>query len=605
MGEDPIWEPDEETVEAANLTRAIRDRGVGSYEDFHAWSVTDRAGFWEDVIARLGIVFRKAPDRIIGAPDDVEAPGWLDGARLNIAESCFAGDLHATAVVYSDHSGMHRMTLGELRTDVMQAAAGLQALGVAPGDRVAIAMQMNTQAVTAYLACVWAGAVVVSIADSFSPEEIATRMRISEASLAITQDVTRWGDAEHPMYTKVAKAGVGKAIVVETGAGLPLREGDVSWDGMLGAGDSVDPVVSDATAFTNVLFSSGTTGDPKAIPWSQIEPIKASMDGHFHQDVQPGDVVAWPTNLGWMMGPWLIYAPLINGAALALYEGAPMEEGFGRFVEEAGVTILGVVPSLVASWRASRLMEGNDWSAVRLISTTGEASNPSDISYLSGLVDGAPIIEYCGGTELSGGYISGTVLQASYPSQFTTPSLGLDFVILDEEGDPADSGELFIVPPSIGLSETLLNRDHHDVYYAGTPTHDGVRLRRHGDHIERLPNGNYRAHGRVDDTMNLGGIKVSSGELERVVLTVDGAAEAAAVAVEPAGGGPSRLVVYVVPERGAGGGPAEMRGLMQAEVRAHLNPLFKIHDVVFIDALPRTATNKVMRRLLRTEYGGS
>ena len=171
----------------------------------------------------------------------------------------------------------------------------------------------------------------------------------------------------------------------------------------------------DPDRVTNVLFSSGTTGDPKAIPWTQLTPVKAAMDGHFHHDIHPGDVVAWPTNLGWMMGPWLIYASLVNGAAMALHDDAPTGRDFADFVAEAGVTVLGVVPSLVAAWRSGGVLDPDaeepvDWTGLRLLSSTGEASNPDDMRWLMGAAGGKPVIEYCGGTEIGGGYITGTVL---------------------------------------------------------------------------------------------------------------------------------------------------------------------------------------------------
>ena len=160
-----------------------------------------------------------------------------------------------------------------------------------------------------------------------------------------------------------------------------------------------------------------------------------------------------------------------------------------------------------------------------------------------------------------------------------------------------------LVPPSIGLSSRLLNRNHDKVYYAGLPV-EGVPLRRHGDHMARLPNGYWRALGRVDDTMNLGGIKVSSTEIERVVGAAPGVAECAAVAVSPPGGGPERLVVYVVGDPGPIADPSRLKSEMQQALRTRLNPLFKIHDVVLIDVLPRTASAKVMRRSLRADYKG-
>jgi acetyl-CoA synthetase len=349
-------------------------------------------------------------------------------------------------------------------------------------------------------------------------------------------------------------------------------------------------------------FSSGTTGDPKAIVWSHLTAIKCAVDGYLHQDIRPGHVVVWPTNLGWMMGPWLIFASLLNRGTIGLYEDAPMGVEFGRFVQDAGANMLGVVPTIVKAWRASRCMEGLDWSSIHVFSSTGEASHPEDMFYLSSLAGIRPIIEYCGGTEIGGGYITSTVVEPNYPSAFTTPAAGLDFVLLNEEGRLADEGELFLIPPSVGLSDRLLNRDHFETYYAETPTlDDGTLLRRHGDHVRRLPAGVYVAGGRVDDTMNLGGIKVSSAEIERVCNGVEAVRETAAIAVAE-DRGPDQLVVFAVLAQSRG--EAELQADFNRSLKEHLSPLFKVSRVVVVDALPRTASNKVMRRLLRDRLGG-
>jgi acetyl-CoA synthetase len=214
-----------------------------------------------------------------------------------------------------------------------------------------------------------------------------------------------------------------------------------------------------------------------------------------------------------------------------------------------------------------------------------------------------PVIEYCGGTEIGGAYITGTVVQPAAPSTFSTPALGSDLIILDDQGRPADRGEAFLIPPSLGLSLTMLNRDHHAEYYANTPQGPGGKLlRRHGDELQRLANGYFRAQGRADDCMNLGGIKVSSLQIEEVVGGVEGVRETAAVAVSPPHGGPSMLVVYAVIAGETELNAADLRAAMQQAIRAELNPLFQIHEVVITEALPRTASNKVLRRALRGEY---
>jgi acetyl-CoA synthetase len=597
--EQAAWLPDADTIERANPTAAIREQVLSSYAELYDWSTADRGAFWGMVLDRLGIVFDEAPDRIVtGPPRD---PVWLPGARLNIVDSCFTAPGDKTAVVFRTDGVNHRMSYSELRHLVNDFAHGLSLRGIGAGRGVAIAMPMTVEAVVAYLGTVTAGARVVSIADSFAPHEIATRLGMADPSLVVTQDRFMRAGREHAMFDKVVEAGAPRCVVVDTGAGIPLREGDVSWNDFLVDAGHFDPVPCAPDGHVNVLFSSGTTGEPKAIPWTHLTAIKSAMDGHFHHDIHGNDVVAWPTNLGWMLGPWLIFATLINDSTMALYDDAPTGRGFVDFVREAGVTVLGFVPSIVAAWRANRVLDDAGWTDVRVLSSSGEASVPDDCAWLMEVAGGVPVIEYCGGTEIGGGYIAGTVLHDAVPATFTTPALGLDVRILDEDGHPADNGEMYIVPPSFGLSQELLGRDHDEVYYAGVPEAD-VPLRRHGDHMERLPNGYYRALGRTDDAMNLGGVKVSSAELERVVGVVDGVSEVAAVGVQPPGGGPSRLVVYAVPESGVAPDPEVWRVLMQQAIRSELNPLFKIDDVVLVGVLPRTASAKIMRRELRARH---
>ena len=463
-----------------------------------------------------------------------------------------------------------------------------------PVPRVAMAVPMTVESIIGYLAVVWAGGAVVSIADSFASPEIQSRLSIAECSIVITQDVIERGSKRLAMYQKLIDAGIDQCIVVETGAGLERRAQDASWSMVMAGDPMVEPVVRSVDAYTNILFSSGTTAEPKAIPWDQTPPIKAATDGHIHQDIRPGDVVAWPTNLGWMMGPWLIYASLLNRATIALSRQSPTSYEFCQFITSVGVNVLGVVPALVRVWRADPRIEGLDWSSVRVVSSTGEASTPEDMRWLMALTE-APVIEYCGGTEIGGGYISSTVVEAFDASTFTTPCFGLDLRLLDDSGAESAEGEAFIVAPSIGLSTELLNRDHHKVYYADVPN-SADALRRHGDRLRRLGSGHWRAMGRSDDTMNLGGIKVSSADIERTVNAVAGVVETAAIGVPPADGGPYRLVIFAV---APGQAAADLLVLMQAEIKSALNPLFRIDQVEVVEGLPRTASAKVMRRSLR------
>ena len=607
QGAPPAWFPSDKQIQATNIDVLMRELKINSYPELHTWSVENRAEFWKVMIQRLGIRFQEKYTQIVNYPQGVESPQWLVNARFNIVESCFPAPPDQPAIIFQAPGGLlSTLTYGELHALTNRVANGLVAAGFDHGDAIAIYMPMTAESVAIYLGIVKAGCVVVSIADSFAADEIATRLRLSKAQGIFTQDWLLRSGKHLPLYTQVVDADAPKAIVLPSGASvdIKLRPGDLSWEDFLSDDELFDAVFVSASTCTNILFSSGTTGEPKAIPWNQTTPIKCAADGHLHQDIHPQDVVAWPTNLGWMMGPWLIYASLINQATIALYYGAATERGFGQFVQDAKVNMLGVVPSLVSSWRSTACMEGLDWSQVKAFSSTGECSNAQDMLFLMSLAGYRPIIEYCGGTEIGGGYITGTLVQPCAPSTFTTPAMGLDFVILDESGKPSSKGEVFLIPPSIGLSTELLNREHHQVYFAHTPHLPSFPfpLRRHGDQMERFPNGYYRAHGRVDDTMNLGGIKVSSVEIEHILNAEPGVRETAAIAISPLGGGPSQLVIYVVLAPEFPQNKEKLINSFQALLRQHLNPLFKIRDLTFLEALPRTATGKVMRRLLREQY---
>lgn len=624
----------------------------------------------------------------------VRDPRWLPGAELNIVDSCFTTDPDRPAIVtpgpddpdgpdgrdipdgqsdpdspdgqsdpdspdsQADPDGqpLSRTTYGELERLVNRVANGLHDRGLAPGQAIALYMPLNLECVAAYLAIIRAGSRVVSIADSFPASEVRRRMAIAGARCIVTMDRYVRAGKTIPLYDTVVEAGASTIIVVPSGgdgrsggaapAGdVPLadddpptassdapklRPGDIAWSDLLAGDDTFESVTGDPYRTTNILFSSGTTGEPKAIPWNHLTPIKSAMDGFYHQDVHGDDVTAWPTNIGWMMGPWLIYATLVNGACMALYPDAAHTAEYLRFIRRAGVTMQGVIPSLVRTWRRGGIAEEIDWPSVRVFSSTGEPASRTDYLWLMSRAGyRAPVIEYLGGTEIGGGHLACTVLQPCSPAAFTTANLGVDFVILDETGTEVGeggTGELFLLPPALGMSQRLLNGDHDEVYYEGCPAGPrGEVLRRHGDHTQRLHRGHYRSQGRADDGMNLGGIMVSPLELERIIDGHHAVYESAAVAMQPEGEGVERLVVFVVPENGGGAAdsratgsrtvgsratdshanleiyPNALKSELQAMVSAGLNPLFKIYRVIVVDELPHTASGKLVRRILRDQ----
>jgi acetyl-CoA synthetase len=611
-------------VEQSHLFSLMKELNLSNYRELHHWTVENREEFWANTIHRLGVVFKTLPSEVVSFKKhstsvSVESPGWLKGSKLNIADSCFLAPPTQTAIVFRDEADpqqrLRRVTFGELLALSNRIANGLVKAGFKIGDAIAIDMPMTMESVAIYLGIIKAGMVAVSIADSFPSMEIEKRLRISKAVAAFTVESFVRAGKKIQIYKKMMSAKAPKVIVIPAdgpfaSAPANLRDGDLVWSSFLSPNDQFESVACDPLAPTNVLFSSGTTGDPKAIPWTHLTPIKAAMDGYFHQDIHQGDTVCWPTNIGWMMGPWLIYQ-LMNKATIALFYGAPGGAKFGKFVQDAGVNMLGTIPTMVKSWLATRALDPFDWSSIRCFSSTGECSHPDEIFYLMNMTNfAAPVIEYCGGTEIGGGYITSTLIQDHAPSTFTTPALGLDFVVLGPNNQPVpldEHGEVFLLPPSIGLSEHLMNRDHHNEYFKDTPADPSGQkrvLRRHGDEIHVLHHGYYQAMGRADDTMKLGGIKVGSAELERAMQVHKQVHEVAAVGVQSTVG-QTALIAFVVPKPGftpPAGFEKTLLSELQVLIRERLNPLFKLNDVIVVQSIPKTPTNKIMRRILRDQY---
>ena len=594
------------TVNQSNLKKTMNRLGHDSYQQLQQWSAHNPLAFWQDTIQQLSIQFAQPYQSLCDLSKGVSQANWFTGGRINICDSIWqhSQQTHPAIISQTPNGPLISVSQQQLRNLSARVSHGLTQLHLKPMTCIGLLMPMHVTAVAIYLGVIQAGFSVVAIAESFSIDEIKMRLRLSQCQWLITQDVMQHNSKMLPLYERAKAAAPQIPIIVyphHSQNTVALQHNDLEWDEFLSDNTHFNPVPCEPHSMTQLLFSSGTTGEPKAIPWTHTTPIKCAADAYYHQNIQTGDVVCWPTSLGWMMGPWLIYAALLNRATIALYEGLPTTAGFCQFVADAKVTMLGLVPSLVHRWRTSKCAQAYDWSAIKVFSSSGECSQGEDMLYLMHLANYKPVIEYCGGTEIGGGYISNTVLHDNIPTCFSTPTLGLDFSILDEFGQAANHGEVAIQSPSLGLSTTLLNYDHEEVYFSGMPVgHNKLPLRRHGDSLTRITADCFRLEGRIDDTMNLSGIKVSSAEIERCLMGIDVIIECAAIAIPPKTGGPSQLVIFAVTagqqERGV------LLNRMQQAIKAHLNPLFNIHDLCLIKSLPRTASNKVMRRILRQHY---
>ncbi|KAF9603859.1 hypothetical protein IFM89_038117 [Coptis chinensis] len=589
------WFPSRVQSKLTNLGRVMEVHGpkllgesykdpVTSFSLFQNFSVQHPEVYWSIALKELSVKFLKEPKCMLDTTDKSKHGGtWMPGAVLNIAECCLlpSNNLRkqddSVVVVWRDEgfddSPVNTLTLKELRNQVMMVANALDAT-FSKGDAIAIDMPMTVTAVIIYLAIVLAGYVVVSIADSFATKEIATRLRVSKAKGIFTQDFIVRGGKKFPLYSRVVQTNPLKVIVVPAvgkDVETELREHDLSWGKFLSRIDQLrwssyyNPVYQPIESVTNILFSSGTTGEPKAIPWTQLSPIRCAADSWAHCNCEAGDVFCWPTNLGWVMGPILLYSCFLTGTALALYHGSPLDRGFGKFIQDAGVTHLGTVPSLVKTWKNNTRMEGLDWTKIKSFASTGEVSNVDDDLWLSSRSYYKPIIECCGGTELSSSYIQGSLLQPQALEALSAASMTTGFVILFENGNayPNDQpcvGEVGLFPIYMGATDRLVNADHEEVYFKGMPMYKGM-VRIIHCLSQSLNLDNYICTGQgADDTMNLGGIKTSSVEIERVCDQADeNVLETAAISVTP------------------------------------------VSYVKIVSEFPRTASNKLLRRVLRDQ----
>ena len=632
QGPRPIWNAEEDQKKNTNLARYMQEKKFKDFDACYQYSIQQGRSFWADVVRRLGVPFRNGfvptPENIVDISDPT-FPKWLVGAKLNIADLCFVSKPDAIAIVYQREgtSEIRKLTFSELNAMSNKVASALVARGFAPQDRIAIDMPFNIEAVAIYLGILKAGATVVSLADSFKAPDIDVRLEAAKPVKAIfTQDVTGSAIKPFPLYPSVIEAKLcPPAIVVSSDPeyGL-LRPQDTHWRNFISLGsEQFDSVAMDAECYINVIFSSSTSSPkekdgekpkpPKAIPWKPHTAIKSAMDAHFHHDIQPNDVLCWPTNLGWMMGSFAIFGAFANRATMAIFDGNVVSHEFAKFVEKAKVTMLGLVPTLSEGWEKIDATKDCDWSSIRCFSSTGSPSNPTNYFYLMSRVKGyAPCFEYMGGTEIGGGYLQCTFLHPAAPSCFNTPTLGTDMVAWNGDLSLAQKGEVFITMrsgpdecPPMGLSTELLNFNHFEKYFTqGLKTKEGYLLREHGDLVIQHPNGFITSNGRADDGINLNGIKTSSLDLENYIKSaaIAGIREVAAVAVRPPEGGEDWLVIYITKDAEVNTGAEAFKGPIREAIKHHNPQLARVHDVVIIDKMPLTASGKLRRRFLQDSY---
>ncbi|HEX5149665.1 MAG TPA: AMP-binding protein, partial [Candidatus Limnocylindrales bacterium] len=486
---DVAWRPDPGKAADAQLWRFLRSTGEPTLEALQARATADPGWFWAAAADDLGLAWGRRPTTILDATRGPERASWWLGGELNYVRAAIdprvARDPDGGAVAWEGEDGMiRRLSNRELADEVESAVGRLRALGVGAGDRVGILLPMLVETVVAVLALGRLRAIYTPIFSGYAAPAIATRLSDCEASVLITADGFLRRGAWVPLKRVADEAvsaapSVRRVVVVRRGGdalSIPWVEGRDSWwheapeTERTGIGSPSDgDLATDPETPYMIIYTSGTTGRPKgAVHVHGGFPIKGAQDLAHQFDLGRGDALFWFTDLGWMMGPWAISGALLRGARLVLYEGAPDFPGPDRLwsiVARHRVTHLGLSPTVIRALMAhgEDPVRGHDRSSLRVLGSTGEPWNPDPWWWYFGVVGEGrcPIVNYSGGTEVSGGIVGGNVVGPIKPASFSGPCIGTAADVVDEAGRSVRGavGELVIRAPMPGMTRGFWRDD--------------------------------------------------------------------------------------------------------------------------------------------------
>jgi len=636
-GQGVAWRPTPELLHDSHLARFLRATGEPSLDALQARAVADPAWFWGAAADDLGIAWARPPGAVLDATRGPAWARWWSGADLNYAIAALAPrvarDPNGEALSWEGEDGaVRRLTNAELDAAVETAVAGLRSLGVGVGDRVGILLPMLVETVVAVLALGRLQAIYTPIFSGYAAPAIAARLSDCEATVLITADGFLRRGAWVPLKSVADEAVVAapsvRSVVVVRRAGdalpIPWLEGRDAWWHELPAaergrgtdrgGGPSSPRDADAATDPEtpymIIYTSGTTGRPKgAVHVHGGFPIKGAQDLAHQFDLGRGDALFWFTDLGWMMGPWAISGALLRGARLVLYEGAPDFPGPDRLwsiVARHRVTHLGLSPTVIRALMAhgEDPVRGHDRSSLRVLGSTGEPWNPDPWWWYFRVVGEGrcPIINYSGGTEVSGGIVSGNVLGPIKPASFSGPCIGTAADVVDDAGLSVRGvvGELVIRTPMPGMTRGFWADDqgrYETTYWSRIP---GTWV--HGDWASVDRDGFWYIHGRSDDTLKIAGKRVGPAEVESAAVSHPSVLEAAAIGIPHEIKG-EVVVVLVVLRPGERDDP-ESCAAIAATVAAQLGKPLRPERVAVVPTLPKTRSGKVMRRAIRAAWLG-
>ena len=608
----PLWEPTQEQIEGAELTRFAvwleRERGVRTqgYRELWEWSVREPEAFWGALWDYFEVISEAPYERVFGRR---EMPGteWFPGTRLNYAEHVFRAhdDAEVALVHASELRELSETTWGELRAEVARVAAGLRGLGVGEGDRVVAYLPNVAEAVVGFLAAASLGAVWSSASPDFGADSVVDRFAQIEPKVLIACDGYRYGGKDFPRLETVAGLRARMPSLEHTvllrylGAEGGL-EGAIEWEELGGEGPhelSFTRVPFESPLW--VLYSSGTTGLPKAIVQSQggilIEHLKKLR---LHFDLQETDRLFWFTTTGWMM--WnLLVSGLLTRAAIVLFDGNPGYPDMGTLwdlAERAGVTVFGTSAAYVAACMKAGIEPGaeHDLSRVRALGSTGSPLAPEGFDWLyKQLGERLWLFSTSGGTDVCTAFVGGVPTLPVYRGELQAPALGAALASWDEQGQPlvGEVGELVITEPLPSMPVYFWGDEagsrYREAYYEMYPG-----TWRHGDWIEITPRGTAVIYGRSDSTINRGGIRMGTAEIYRALGEIDEILDAIVVDL-PREGTDGWIALFVVLREGAELSD-DLRKRVAREIRGRCSPRHVPDELYVIAEVPRTLSGKVM-----------
>jgi acetyl-CoA synthetase len=605
----------------AHFAAAARVKSMADYEQLYRRAADDPDGFWGDVAGELA--WAKPWERVL----DWKLPDakWFVGGRLNVSVNCLDRHAHSArknkaALMWEGEPGDTRvLTYGQLHREVCKAANALAAMGVKAGDFVAIYLPMIPEAAIAMLACARLGAPHTVVFGGFSAEALADRIKDCKAKLVITSDGGWRRGQIVPLKDNVDRAVEGttveRVLVVKRCANqVAWHARDAWWH------ETVDtaPARHEAVSFDSEhplfsLYTSGTTGKPKGI----LHTTGGYLTGAYYTtqqvfDLRDDDIFWCTADIGWVTGhSYVVYGPLANGATVLMYEGAPNQPGPDRFwdvIAKWGVTVFYTAPTAIRAF----MRWGDQWPAkhdltsLRLLGSVGEPINPEAWMWYRKTIGGdrCPIVDTWWQTETGAIMISPLPgATSTKPGSATRPLPGIAADVVRKDGTPCaanEGGFLVIKRPWPSMLRTIFG-DHDrfvKTYFGEVP---GCYFA--GDGARKDEDGYFWVMGRVDDVINVAGHRLSTMEVESALVSHPKVAEAAVVG-RPDDLKGQAIVAFVTPRSGVASDEALGKELRE-HVAAQIGALARPEEIRFAEALPKTRSGKIMRRLLREVASGS